>query len=157
MVIMKNDISVIIPTFNRADFLRKAIESVLSQTYRGFELIVIDDGSTDNTYEIVSEFKNNIVYIKQKNIGAASARNTGIKRAKNKFLAFLDSDDCWDKEKLAIQIDEMQKNPSYLVSHTQEHGIETVFCSIKRKNTKNIMGIFSINACRYARSACQRL
>ncbi len=117
---MKNDISVIIPTFNRADFLKKAIESVLSQTYQGFELIIVDDGSTDDTYEIVSEFKNNVVYIKQENRGAAAARNTGIKRAKNKFLAFLDSDDCWDKEKLAIQMDEMEKNPSYLVSHTQE-------------------------------------
>ena len=117
---MKNDISVIIPTFNRADFLKKAIESVLSQTYQRFELIIIDDGSTDNTYEIVSEFKNNVIYIKQENRGAAAARNTGIKRAKNKFLAFLDSDDCWDKEKLAIQMDEMEKNPSYLVSHTQE-------------------------------------
>ena len=117
---MKNDISVIIPTFNRADFLKKAIESVLSQTYQGFELIIVDDGSTDDTYEIVSEFKNNVVYIKQENRGAAAARNTGIRRAKNKFLAFLDSDDRWDKEKLAIQIDEMQKNPSYLISHTRE-------------------------------------
>jgi len=117
---MKNNISVIIPAFNRANFLKKAIESVLSQTYQGFELIVVDDGSTDNTYEIVSEFKNNIVYINQKNRGVAAARNTGIRRAKNKFLAFLDSDDCWDKEKLAIQIDEMQKNPSYLISHTRE-------------------------------------
>ena len=117
---MKNDISIIIPTFNRAKFLIKAIESVLLQTYQGFELIVIDDGSTDNTYEVVSEFKNNIVYIKQENRGAATARNTGIKRARNKFLAFLDSDDCWDKKKLAIQIDEMEKNPSYLISHTRE-------------------------------------
>ena len=134
---MKNDISVIIPTFNRANFLKKAIESVLSQTYQGFELIVVDDGSTDNTYEIVSEFKNNIVYIKQKNIGAASARNTGIKRAKNKFLAFLDSDDCWDKEKLAIQIDEMQKNPSYLVSHTQETWYRNgVLLNQKKKHKK---------------------
>ncbi|MCK5595776.1 glycosyltransferase family 2 protein, partial [bacterium] len=117
---MKKKISVIIPAFNRANLLKKAIESVLSQTYQGFELIIVDDGSTDNTYEIVSEFKNDIIYIKQENRGAAAARNTGIKRAENKFLAFLDSDDCWDKEKLAIQIDEMQKNPSYLVSHTQE-------------------------------------
>jgi len=117
---MKNDISVIIPTFNRANFLKKAIQSVLSQTYQGFELIVVDDGSTDNTYKIISEFKNNIVYIKQKNRGPAAARNTGIKRAGNKFLAFLDSDDCWDKEKLAIQIDEMQKKPFYLISHTRE-------------------------------------
>ena len=134
---MKNDISVIIPTFNRSNFLRKAIESVLSQTYREFELIVVDDGSTDNTYEVVLGFKSEIVYIKQENRGAAAARNTGIKRAKNKFLAFLDSDDCWDKEKLATQIDEMQKNPSYLVSHTQETWYRNgVLLKQKRKHKK---------------------
>lgn len=140
---MRKNISVIIPTFNRSDFLKKAIESVLLQTYQGFELIVIDDGSTDNTYEIVSEFNNNIVYIKQKNRGAASARNTGIKRAENKFLAFLDSDDCWDKEKLAVQIDEMQKNPSYLVSHTQETWYRNnVLLKQKRKHKKHHGYIF---------------
>ena len=134
---MKNDISIIIPTFNRAKFLRKAIESVLSQTYQEFELIVVDDGSTDNTYEIVSEFKNNITYIKQKNRGAAAARNAGIKRAGNKFLAFLDSDDWWDREKLAIQIDEMRKNPLYLVSHTQEIWYKNgILFKQKRKHKK---------------------
>ncbi|HEO64049.1 MAG TPA: glycosyltransferase family 2 protein [Candidatus Omnitrophica bacterium] len=113
-------VSVIIPAFNRVDFLKKAIESVLSQTYKDFELIIIDDGSEDDTPEMVSGFKDKIVYIKQKRQGPAAARNAGIKASKGRYIAFLDSDDWWDKEKLSIQVNEMDKNPNYAVSHTEE-------------------------------------
>ncbi|MBU3911008.1 MAG: glycosyltransferase [Candidatus Omnitrophica bacterium] len=110
-------ISVIIPTFNRALFLKKAIDSVLSQTYQDFELIIVDDGSHDNTQESVPS---SAKYIRQGNKGPAAARNVGIKKSTRPFIAFLDSDDRWDRDKLAIQIKAMQKNPDYLVSHTDE-------------------------------------
>ncbi|MBU1853503.1 MAG: glycosyltransferase family 2 protein [Candidatus Omnitrophica bacterium] len=113
-------ISVIIPTFNRAGLLKKAIESVFSQTYQDFELIVIDDGSWDDTARLVADFTGRLTYIKQSNKGPSAARNLGIRSSGGEFVAFLDSDDWWDREKLALQIDRMQKNPSYLVSHTQE-------------------------------------
>jgi len=113
-------ISVIIPTFNRSGFLKKAIESVLSQKYRDFELIVVDDGSEDDTPEVVTGFGPDIKYIKQKNKGPGAARNLGIKNSKGNFIAFLDSDDWWEKDKLGIQFKAMQENPEYAISHTQE-------------------------------------
>jgi len=113
-------VSVIIPTFNRSLFLKKAIESVLSQDFRDFELIVVDDGSVDDTAETVAAFKRDIVYLKQKNKGPAGARNAGIRRSTGPFIAFLDSDDSWAEGKLSEQIKEMTANPDYLVSHTDE-------------------------------------
>lgn len=116
---MKN-ISVIIPTYNRAFFLKKAIDSVLFQTYQDFELIVVDDGSNDGTGNIISQYKDEIKYIYQENKGPASARNRGIEEAQGNFIAFLDSDDRWRSDKLEIQFKAMQDNPDCLISHTQE-------------------------------------
>lgn len=110
---MKNQplVSVIIPTYNKAQYLKKAVESVLNQTYKKIEVIVIDDGSTDNTAEIVKSFNDpRIIYFWKENKGPAVARNTGIKKAKGKYIVFLDSDDLWLKEKLETQIDFMEKN-----------------------------------------------
>jgi len=104
-------ISVIIPTYNQSECLKEAIESVLNQTYKNIEIIVIDDGSTDNTLGVVGSFDNKIVCIQQKNKGASSARNIGIKKANGEYLAFLDSDDMWIKNKLEKQIDFIKKNP----------------------------------------------
>jgi len=112
-------ISVIIPTYNRVNFLARAIESVLNQTFKNFELIVVDDGSTDSTRELIKKYKE-VLYIYQDNKGPSSARNTGIKHARYDFIAFLDSDDWWHKNKLKYQFYAMQDNPDYLVSHTQE-------------------------------------
>ncbi len=101
-------VSIIIPTFNRAHLLPRTITSVLSQTFKDFELIIVDDGSTDNTREIVKEFQkedSRIKYIWQKNSGGpASPRNTGIKNSLGEYIAFLDSDDEWLPEKLEKQI-----------------------------------------------------
>ena len=104
-------ISVIIPTYNRADFIGRAIESVLDQTYQDFEIIVIDDGSKDNTENIVKSFDDTrITYIRLKdNKGAAVARNTGIGTARGKFIAFQDSDDEWLPQKLAKQMEVFEK------------------------------------------------
>ncbi|NQU19293.1 glycosyltransferase family 2 protein [bacterium] len=114
------NISVIIPTYNRTSFLKKAIDSVLAQGYQDFELIVVDDGSTDETKALIQEYKGKARYIFQDKKGAASARNRGIKESKSDFITFLDSDDWWDKNKLEIQLKSMQENPDYLISHTQE-------------------------------------
>lgn len=100
-------VSVIIPTYNRADKIKRSIESVLRQSYQNFEIIVIDDGSTDNTYQVVDKIGDSrICYIKSdRRIGANAARNVGIQRAKGEYIAFQDSDDVWRKDKLKIQMD----------------------------------------------------
>ena len=104
-------VSVIIPTYNRVHLIGKAIKSVLNQTYQDFEIIVIDDGSTDNTGEIIRSFKDKRVkYIKKykENKGISVARNIGIKMARGKYIALLDSDDEWLPEKLDKQVKILQ-------------------------------------------------
>jgi glycosyltransferase involved in cell wall biosynthesis len=117
---MHPSVSIIIPTYNRAEFLRKAISSVLDQTYPNYELIVVDDGSEDHSEGVVSSFRWPIRYLRQENRGPAAARNTGIQAAQSEFIAFLDSDDCFAKNKLALQVAAMAENPDCLISHTEE-------------------------------------
>ena len=101
-------VSIIIPTYNRANLLSRAIKSVLNQTFKDFELIIVDDGSTDNTKQVVEKFQkedSRIKYIWQENSGApARPKNTGIKNAKGNYIAFLDDDDEWLPEKLEKQL-----------------------------------------------------
>ncbi len=97
-------ISVIIPTYNMAEYVGEAIDSVLSQTYKNIEIIIVDDGSKDNTREILKRYNSCIKYIYQENKGLSAARNTGIRVSKGAFLAFLDADDMWLPEKLECQI-----------------------------------------------------
>ena len=101
-----NLVSIIMPAFNSAGYIRESIDSVLAQTYTDWELWVVDDGSTDNTAEVVKKFKDRrIHYVKQAtNKGVAAARNLGIARSRGRFLAFLDSDDIWLPEKLEKQL-----------------------------------------------------
>lgn len=117
-------ISVIIPTFNRADFLSRSILSVVRQTFSPAELIIVDDGSTDGTAQIVQNIAGEspvpIQYRYQKNSGAAAARNTGIRSSKCEYVAFLDSDDWWLPGKLQKQYQSMVSHPHYQISHTRE-------------------------------------
>ncbi|NNK58513.1 MAG: glycosyltransferase family 2 protein [Desulfofustis sp.] len=119
-----SDISVIIPTYNRSKRLIKALESVARQRLLPTEVIVIDDGSTDETRQLVNSFSNlsplNLHYHYQSNRGPAAARNRGIEIASGDYLAFLDSDDEWRRDKLANQYEVLYANPHYFVSHTQE-------------------------------------
>lgn len=117
-------ISVIIPTYNRADFLGRALASVSRQTRRCDEIIVIDDGSDDDTRNCVDDFAKKdmlpVNYFYQPNRGPAAARNLGIKSAQYSYLAFLDSDDHWHKNKLALQHKALEAHPEILISHTKE-------------------------------------
>jgi glycosyltransferase involved in cell wall biosynthesis len=117
---MEKFVSIVIPTYNRAYCLGKAIESVLAQTYPHFELIIVDDGSEDNTENLVKKYNAGISYIRQENNGPAAARNKGIQAARHDLLGFLDSDDWFAERKLEVQLRAMEENPAYLISHTQE-------------------------------------
>jgi glycosyltransferase involved in cell wall biosynthesis len=108
-------ISVIIPTYNRSHLIKDAVESVLSQTYQAFELIIIDDGSTDNTKEVLTEYGERLQYIYQENQGRSAARNHGINLAKGEYIAFLDSDDVWFPDKLARQVPILESAPDNVV------------------------------------------
>lgn len=122
---MKGLVSVIIPTYNASETIERALKSVILQTYSDYEIIVIDDGSSDNTQEVVDEFRKEfdsilVQYIVQKNLGPSSARNNGVKKSQGEFIAFLDADDEWHKDKLKIQIEIMQdKNLDFLGSAYQ--------------------------------------
>jgi glycosyltransferase involved in cell wall biosynthesis len=107
-------VSIVIPTYNRANFLPRAIKSALSQTYRNIEIIIVDDNSKDKTEEIVKYYNDpRIRYIVHKcNLGPSAARNTGIKNSKGKYIAFLDSDDEWFLEKISCQMNIFQKKDS---------------------------------------------
>ena len=112
-------VSVIIPTYNRYEFLKRALISVYSQTYQPKEVIVVDDGSTDNTSQIKKDFPK-IIYIYQKNKGVSFARNTGIKASTYNWITFLDSDDEWLEDKLALHVDYHKNNSNILMSYTDE-------------------------------------
>ncbi len=118
-------ISVIIPVYNREHYVAEAIRSVLNQSYPAAEILVIDDGSTDQSSEIIQSFPSPVQYHRQANRGAAAARNRGVALAKGEFLAFLDSDDRWRPDKLALQMAEFANNPDLAIAfgHVQQ------FCS----------------------------
>lgn len=114
-------VSVIIPTFNRAEKVQRAVSSVLSQTFMDYEVIVVDDGSSDQTAEALASFQNRITYIAHtENKGVSAARNTGIRASKAPFIAFLDSDDHWLPEKLDVQMRFFQENPEAVACQTEE-------------------------------------
>lgn len=109
---MKDLISVIIPAFNQGHFLAEAVNSALTQTYEEVEVIIVDDGSTDNTAQIAQSFSDKRVhYVFKENGGLSSARNEGIRHANGDFLSFLDSDDCFLPEKLELLLTEMENDP----------------------------------------------
>jgi len=104
-------VSVIIPLYNGERYVRSAIESVLCQTFRDFELIVVDDGSTDRSKEIVVNMTGPITYIYQENSGTAAARNCGFVNSRGDYIAFLDQDDRWYPQKLEVQVGQLDDAP----------------------------------------------
>lgn len=131
-------VSIIIPTYNRRDFLREAIRSVLEQSFRDFELIVVDDGSDDGTREMIQrEFPGLLTYLYQENQGVSRARNRGLKLAQGEFVAFLDSDDLWLPRKLERQMAFMQSQPKAQICYTDEIWIRRgVRVNPKKKHAK---------------------
>ena len=116
---MNELVSIIMPSYNTGKFIQETINSVKNQTYNNWELIIVDDGSTDNTDEVVRAIKDDrIKYIKNKvNKGAAISRNIALREAKGRWIAFLDSDDLWKEDKLEKQIKFMEDN-NYYFSYT---------------------------------------
>jgi glycosyltransferase involved in cell wall biosynthesis/ubiquinone/menaquinone biosynthesis C-methylase UbiE len=117
-------VSVIIPTHNRAHFLAEAINSVLNQSFKGAQIIVIDDGSTDNTRQMLGQYGDRVEYIYQQNSGRAQARNIGIKAAKGDYIAFLDDDDIWLPEKLEKQVAFLDAHCDIGLVHTFTEAID---------------------------------
>ena len=114
-------LSVIIPTYNDSKHIKNSIDSVLGQSFKDLEIIIIDDGSTDNTKDILKTYieSNKIIYLYQENKGQLHAKNNGILVAKGNYLAFLDSDDEWiDNDKLTKQVNFLDKNPEYVLIGT---------------------------------------
>ncbi len=111
-------VSVIIPTWNRSGYLARALESVFAQSVSPHEVIVVDDGSTDDTREIIKQQFSNVSYLYQENRGVSSARNTGIRAAGGDWIALLDSDDCWLPNKLQRQCEEIHHSDTYQLCHT---------------------------------------
>ena len=151
-------ISVVLPSYNRAHILPRAIESILGQTYKDIELIIVDDGSSDNTAEVVGSFSDSrIVYVRQENAGACAARNNGIAHARGDYIAFQDSDDIWHHDKLEKQLaargdyiafqdsddiwhhDKLEKQLATL----QNTGADVVFCRMNRMVGGEKVGLVS--------------
>ena len=130
-------VSVIIPTYNRADLLPRTIESVLNQTFRNFELIVVDDGSTDNTREVVKKFEEKdlrVKYIWQENSGGpARPMNVGLKISQGEYIAFLEDDDEWLPEKLQRQLEVFQNSKKENLGFV---GCNVLIVNKERKTTK---------------------
>ena len=124
-------VSVIIPTYNRMATLPRAINSVLQQNYTNLELIIVDDGSNDGTDKYIEQLNDNrLKYIRlEKNLGPAGARNAGVNAAKGKYIAFQDSDDEWDENKLAIQMEVLKNSPD----------CDLVYCAMKQVDEDNIV------------------
>jgi hypothetical protein len=114
------EVSVILPTYNRAWILKEAIDSVLAQDFKDFELIVVDDGSTDDTGQILDSYDQDLMVLHQSNRGVSAARNRGIDAAAGRLIAFLDSDDFLLPRKLTTQVNFFNSNPAAVINQTEE-------------------------------------
>ena len=149
-------VSVIIPTFNRWPMVGEAVESVLAQAAAGHELIVVDDGSTDETRRRLRDYGPRLTVLTQRRRGVAAARNAGVRHAVGRYLAFLDSDDLWRPGKLERQLDFMESNPRAKICQTDEIWIRNgVRVNPRHKHRKPSGDIFraSLELCLVSPSA----
>src|SRR5260221_2437233 len=112
------EVSVVIPAYNAAHFLPRALTSVLRQTRQPSEIIVVDDGSGDDTRDVAAAYAPKVTYFWQKNAGASAARNYAVKRANGKWIAFLDADDAWRPDKLERQMEGLQRQPDAVLAYS---------------------------------------
>ena len=138
------DISVIIPTYDRASKVIRALASVLYQTFTDYEVIVVDDGSRDRTSDCLASLACHIRYLRHhSNLGVSAARNTGIKASRSPFITFLDSDDYWLPEKLSVQMDFFRQHPGAVACQTEEVWIRNgIRVNPRRKHLKPSGDIF---------------
>lgn len=153
-------VSVIIPSYNVQEYIKNAISSVLSQTFQDFEILIVNDGSTDNTLGVIKKnfFDSRIKVISQENQGLAGARNSGIKNAKGKFIALLDADDEWLPQKLEIQIKQTKNNPTISVFSTNAYNVDgskIVGIRYDRKKIFENKTIFSGVVKKYFKNKCR--
>ena len=149
-------VSVVIPTYNRWPMIGEAVQSVLAQTFNAFELIVVDDGSTDSTAASLNVRDSRLKVLSQRRAGVAAARNAGVAVSRGKYIAFLDSDDLWLREKLAIQTNFMERNSTARICQTEETWIRNgVRVNPKSKHRKASGDIFrrSLELCLISPSA----
>ena len=139
------DVSVIVPVFNRSELLKRALDSVFSQSLPPRQVIVVDDGSTDDTIELLlSNYSSTVSVISQENAGVSHARNVGISASSHEWIAFLDSDDEWHSRKLEKQVDFLTQNPEYQICHSDEIWIRKgIRVNPKRYHAKSGGWIFS--------------
>ncbi|WP_052446513.1 glycosyltransferase [Geoalkalibacter ferrihydriticus] len=146
----KNDdckfkVSIVIPTFNNEEYILDALESVINQSYKNIEIVVVDDGSTDGTQYALEKYKNKIKYIYQKNRGVSAARNKGISVSTGDFICFLDSDDIFEKNKIEKQLKIHKENEQLCVSYTDMaifNGGKNFEKSYHKKNNMNCQSGF---------------
>ncbi len=145
-------ISVIIPTYNREQFILQAIKSIQNQSIHVDEIIVVDDGSTDGTKELLKD--EDILYIYQENRGVSFARNRGIKEAKHRWIAFLDSDDLWHKDKIQEHVSLHVNNPNLLASFSDEKWMKNGKIINKKKHLRKEEPTFlnSLRVCKIGTS-----
>ena len=150
------NISVVIPSYNRKEFLKRSIDSAINQTKKPLEIIVVDDGSTDGTEAMIKSDYDFVKFIKQKNKGVSAARNIGIKVSIGEWICFLDSDDEWKKDKLEKQIIAVNSNPGYKFFHSNEIWIKNGLRINQKKKHKKYGGdIFDkcLDMCRISPSS----
>ena len=140
--------SVILPVYNCESYIKDAIESILDQTYKNFELIVVDDGSTDNSIKIIERFRvPSVKIIRQENLGCPVARNTGLKTARGEYFAFLDSDDLWVRNKLELQMEQISQPGAadMIFGYVNEFsGSNPIIINALMANAKSLKGIHAI-------------
>jgi glycosyltransferase involved in cell wall biosynthesis len=149
-------VSVIIPTYNRARMLKEAIDSVLAQEYKDFELLVVDDGSTDNTLDLLQPYGQRLTLIQQQNRGVSAARNAGIAAASGRYISFLDSDDLWQGQKLTRQVHFFTLHPEALICQTEEIWIrngQRVNPKVRHKKLSGMIFEPSLHLCLVSPSA----
>lgn len=165
-------VSVIIPTYNMAEYVCQAIDSVLAQTYDDFEIIVVNDGSTDNTEEVLKKYESNkkIKIINQSNKGLACSRNAGIKHSKGEYIAWLDADDIWRKDFLEIAVKQLERYKEISVVHSNVYRFKDNVNDAKSRtlnfNLSNItenaliekilLGSYHVNNAQVIRKECIR-
>ena len=116
---MKPLVSIIIPTYNRTEYLKYTLESVINQTYPATEIIVVDDGSPNTKTQTLCQHYKNVAYYKIENSGGpATPRNFGFKQSKGQYIAFLDDDDLWLPDKLSKQVKILEENPDFGIAHS---------------------------------------